>query len=104
MYWKRVAAKYDIYKHVRLNHKCVEARWNEQTSKWQVRLERTDLFQTSIVEDEADVFITGTGTLNEWKWPSINGLHDFKGKLLHTANWDDSWDPQVSTTLESNSH
>ncbi|KAF4629540.1 hypothetical protein G7Y89_g8604 [Cudoniella acicularis] len=26
------------------------------------------------------------GTCN-WKWPEIQGLHDFKGDLLHTANW-----------------
>lgn len=23
-----------------------------------------------------------------WKWPEISGLHDFKGKLFHTAKYD----------------
>lgn len=27
---------------------------------------------------------------SHWKWPDIEGLHDFKGSLLHTASWDDS--------------
>lgn len=46
-------------------------------------------------EDSADVFMTGTGLLNEWKWPSIPGLHDYRGKLLHSARWDKSYDIQV---------
>ncbi|CAG9989107.1 unnamed protein product, partial [Clonostachys byssicola] len=44
-----------------------------------------------IFEDECDVFITGTGLLNEWKWPSIPGLHNFTGEILHTADWQESF-------------
>lgn len=29
---------------------------------------------------------------SNWKWPEIRGLHDFKGKLLHSARWDIEWD------------
>ena len=25
--------------------------------------------------------------MNKWKWPNIPGLHDFKGDLLHSAQW-----------------
>lgn len=25
---------------------------------------------------------------SNWKWPNISGLHDFKGTLLHSANYD----------------
>ncbi|KAL7003858.1 hypothetical protein EMMF5_006612, partial [Cystobasidiomycetes sp. EMM_F5] len=32
------------------------------------------------------------GVLNKWKWPSILGLQDFKGTLLHSANYDTSVD------------
>lgn len=28
---------------------------------------------------------------SKWKWPEIPGLHDFQGKLLHSASWDDSY-------------
>ena len=27
-----------------------------------------------------------------WKWPDIPGIQDFKGKLYHTASYDDSVD------------
>lgn len=97
-YWKRVADKYDVRKHVKLSHKCTEAVWDESRSKWIVRLLRSDLDEPVVVEDEADVLITGTGLLNQWKWPDISGLHDFKGELLHTANWNDNFDPTVSTS------
>lgn len=38
------------------------------------------------------MLISATGILNEWNWPTIPGLHDFKGHLIHTADWDDSYD------------
>lgn len=37
--------------------------------------------------DWAHVFINGTGILNTWKWPDVEGLHDFKGPLMHSAKW-----------------
>lgn len=45
--------------------------------------------------DEADVLISATGALNNWKWPDIPGLHDFKGKVMHSAKWDESYDYSV---------
>lgn len=34
---------------------------------------------------------------SNWKWPEIPGLHNFGGKLLHSACWDDSFDFQDKT-------
>lgn len=48
-----------------------------------------------VYTDEADVLISATGALNNWKWPGIPGLHDFKGKLMHSAKWDESYDYSV---------
>jgi cation diffusion facilitator CzcD-associated flavoprotein CzcO len=95
-YWRRVADKYGVGEHVMFQHKCVEARWDETQSKWRAKFLRVDLEEPLIVEDEADVLVTGTGLLNEWKWPKIEGLHTFKGDLLHTADWDDKFDSTVS--------
>lgn len=53
----------------------------------------------SVYGDSCDVFISGQGALNNWKWPDIPGLHDFKGKLLHSANWDESYDYRVSDSF-----
>lgn len=50
-----------------------------------------------IIHDTADVLVKATGTLNRWKWPEIPGLHDFKGTLLHSARWDQSFDATGKT-------
>jgi cation diffusion facilitator CzcD-associated flavoprotein CzcO len=46
----------------------------------------------TIVHDWCNVIVNGTGFLNSWKWPKIEGLHEFSGKLLHSASWDPSVD------------
>jgi len=45
-----------------------------------------------VIKDWCHVLINATGFLNNWKWPAIPGLHDLQGKLLHSANWDDTTD------------
>lgn len=45
-----------------------------------------------VSEDSGDILISATGILNAWKWPDIPGLFNFKGHIVHTANWDDSYD------------
>ncbi|KAL2814982.1 flavin-binding monooxygenase [Aspergillus granulosus] len=89
-YWNRVATKYDVRKHIRFQSRCVGARWNTALSKWFVQI--VDEATGSVFEDSADVFVTGTGLLNEWRWPDIPGLKTFQGKLLHSAAWDESYD------------
>lgn len=84
--------KYDIRKLMKFEHRCIEARWNDKTSKWHVKVEVPDGSTHKIIEDIADVFVAGVGVLNNWNWPDIKGLHDFKGKLLHSANWDTTFD------------
>ncbi|CBF87325.1 hypothetical protein AN9282.2 [Aspergillus nidulans FGSC A4] len=90
-YWKRVAHKYDVRKHIRFQSRCIGARWNDSIGKWFVQIADEADPEGRTFEDSADVLITGTGLLNEWKWPAIPGLHSFNGKLLHSAAWDESY-------------
>lgn len=55
-----------------------------------------DIDSGSTYKDHCDILIQATGALNNWKWPSIPGLHGFKGKLLHSATWDEDYDYTVS--------
>ncbi|GES63084.1 flavin-binding monooxygenase [Aspergillus terreus] len=89
-YWKRVADKYGCMKYVKFKHQVCEATWNEKDSKWKLKVEDIDGKKT--LQDQCDVLISASGALNSWKWPRIPGLHDFKGKLMHSANWDESYD------------
>ena len=89
-YWKKVAAKYDCQKYMRLGTKALEARWDEGSSKWHLILE--EVASGRRFNAESDVLIAAMGALNDWHWPDIPGLHDFKGKLLHSAAWDPEYD------------
>ncbi|OQV01820.1 hypothetical protein CLAIMM_07111 [Cladophialophora immunda] len=92
-YWRKVVKKHNIRPLMKFGHECTEARWNEKTCKWHVKFRVLGAGSDNVVEDVADVFMTGIGALNAWKWPDIEGLHTFKGKLLHSANWDPDYDP-----------
>lgn len=106
-YLKDVAWKYDVEKYVRFRHRFDRAEWDEKTQQW--RLELTNLATNEVgrvksrkeapadnnlqkITDTVDIFLKGTGFLNNWKWPDIPGIHDFKGPYMHTAKWDSSFD------------
>ena len=80
---------------MRLSHKALEAKWDTQSAKWTVRLENVKTKQ--IFEDSADVIISAIGVLNEWRMPKLTGLDDFKGKLIHSAAWDEHFRHEVCT-------
>ena len=75
---------------MKLSHKVIEARFVESGSKWNVKVE--NCLTGQVIEDSCDVLYACIGALNDWKWPDIPGLDSFKGKLLHSAAWDDKWD------------
>jgi cation diffusion facilitator CzcD-associated flavoprotein CzcO len=84
-YLQRVADKYKIRRFMKFNHKCLGAVWNEETGKWRVEVEGPN----GIIHDECDVLISATGILNNWKWPDIPGIDEFKGLKVHSAAWPD---------------
>ena len=84
---------------MKFGYKALEARWDESAVKWRVRLQHMKAGE--VIEDSADALISAIGALNEWRWPSIEGLHDFKGKLLHSAAWDQGFDYKVGCSIHS---
>ena len=96
-YWKSVADKYDCRKYMKFGHKALEARWDEASVKWRVKFQIIDT--GCEFEDQGDVLISAIGNLNSWQWPQIPGLEDFKGKLLHSAAWDQHYDHNVRNTI-----
>lgn len=92
-YWEPVAYKYGCRKYMKLGHRTLEARWDENCARWRVKLRSINIGE--LFEDEGDALITVVGSLNEWRWPPIPGLHDLKGKLLHSAAWNQNYDYKV---------
>lgn len=91
-YMNHVADKYGARKNIQLGHEFKGAIWLREERKWEVRILRKS--DNVVFVDKADVLVKGTGILNKWKWPAIEGLHGFKGSLLHSANWDKECDLQ----------
>ena len=76
-----MATKYDLEKYVRFQTKVESATWDEDAGQWKLRLERAD--GTSF-DDYCDVLYNCSGVLNTWRYPNIEGIDQFKGKLMHS--------------------
>ncbi|KKO96957.1 hypothetical protein THAR02_10937 [Trichoderma harzianum] len=87
-YMKDTAKKWDLERHMLFDSKVIDSIWDENSGKWLLKIDH----QGEIIEDECDILVNATGFLHKWSWPNIEGLHNFKGKLVHTANWDQSLD------------
>ena len=70
----------------------VGAKWDETAGKWRVSIKRPQGDgsgeETEVFEDTADLLFTGIGALSRWDWPDIEGLHSFKGPVIHSAQWE----------------
>ncbi|KAL4880541.1 hypothetical protein BJY04DRAFT_191003 [Aspergillus karnatakaensis] len=80
--------KFGLREKIQFETKLTSSVWDEDSGKWVLTLEKGG----EVFEDRADVVLDGSGILNNWKWPDIEGLDKFEGKVLHTANWDPSYD------------
>ncbi|KAH7126002.1 steroid monooxygenase [Dactylonectria macrodidyma] len=89
-YLKDIVATNGLERYVKLNHKVVNAEWLEEKGQWKVSIER--LSDGTVFDDYAEFFLNGGGHLNAYKWPEVQGLEDFKGPKVHSANWDESLD------------
>ncbi|KAF2841012.1 FAD/NAD(P)-binding domain-containing protein [Patellaria atrata CBS 101060] len=89
-YFENFAERHGSKKYMKLNSKIIEARWDEQDGHWNLTLQNPQ--NGAISKDWCHVFVNGTGILNNWAWPEIEGLHDFQGPLMHSAAWDHSVD------------
>ncbi|KAF2119710.1 hypothetical protein BDV96DRAFT_610597 [Lophiotrema nucula] len=85
-YFENFAERHGSKKYMKLNSKIIETRWDDNEGIWNLTIENPQTKEIS--KDWAHVFINGTGILNNWKWPDIEGLHDFQGALMHSAKWD----------------
>ena len=100
-----IVEKYDIQSYIKLRHELIHARYEEATGKWHVRIRRTTEDGTEDFDDEADFLFMGVGILHRWSWPEIEGLNDFEGTLVHSANWNlggATWEDDVKDWKDKN--
>ncbi|KIW78333.1 hypothetical protein Z517_08168 [Fonsecaea pedrosoi CBS 271.37] len=92
-YFADVVERFQLRKYMKLNHEIINATWDEDLGVWNVQVK--NLITNEVFVDQAEILINGGGVLNNWKWPEIQGLHNFEGILCHTANY------PVNTTLDN---
>lgn len=81
-YAEHVAEKYDVRRHMRFGVTVDGARWDEESSTWQVNLRDGETVAGRFL-------LTATGFLSQPKLPDIAGIEDFAGTVVHTTRWDD---------------
>ncbi|KAL1627811.1 hypothetical protein SLS54_002077 [Diplodia seriata] len=79
-----------IKKYIRLRHQVEMAEWDSHAGVWRFKIR--NLVTGEVFDDAAEFFINAGGVLHKWKWPDIPGLHDFKGKLMHSADYEEGYD------------
>ncbi len=79
-----VADKYDVRRHMRFNTTVEGARWDQEAKLWRLTLAGGDSVSTHVL-------ITATGFLSQPQLPEIPDITSFEGKVIHTADWDDSF-------------
>ncbi|OHU95121.1 flavin-containing monooxygenase [Mycobacterium talmoniae] len=84
-YAEHVADKYDVRRHMRFNTVVQGARWDEEAQRWRVALAGGETLTTRFL-------ITATGFLSQPHTPDIPGIASFDGRVIHTTDWDDSYD------------
>lgn len=77
--------KYGIRSHLRFKVDITGAEFDEKTGAWTLRADNGKTFQARAV-------VSAVGGLVNPSWPNIAGRDTFKGKVMHTARWDRSYD------------
>lgn len=87
-YIRRTTTKYGLDEKVQFHSRVIESIWDESSGKWNLTIDQNG----TTIQDSAEILVNGSGILNKWKWPEIEGLKDYKGELLHSARWNENFD------------
>jgi cation diffusion facilitator CzcD-associated flavoprotein CzcO len=83
-YLRKVADDYGVVERVRFNTEVTAARWDDGAKRW--------LLDTSAGPISADALISAHGFLSEPAVPHFAGIESFTGTVMHSAQWDPSFD------------
>jgi cation diffusion facilitator CzcD-associated flavoprotein CzcO len=84
-YMQHCARKYGLLPHIRCNTEVASARFDSAAGLWTLTLKNGEFLA-------ANIFVCSGAPLNDPRLPDIPGLQDFKGRLFHTARWDNAFD------------
>lgn len=84
-YASQCVDKYGIREHLRFNVDVEQAVFDTKKKQWTVHAKDGRTFT-------ANMLLSATGALTDPKYPDIKGFSNFKGKVIHTARWDQTYD------------
>jgi cation diffusion facilitator CzcD-associated flavoprotein CzcO len=84
-YLEGIVDQFGLRSHLRLGTKVEEARWDEATHTWKVRLDDGHTHT-------GHVLISAVGFLNHPNYPDWPGLEKFAGPKFHTSRWEHEHD------------
>ena len=83
-YFRRIAAKHDLRRHIRFETEVKEAVFDENRAVWTLTVEGQDGARETL---EANAVVTAVGQLNRPRLPDIPGVDTFAGPSFHSARW-----------------
>ena len=83
-YFRGIAAKYDLRKHIRFETLVEQVAWDEARGVWRATLKGKDGRVETV---EATAVVTAVGQLNRPRFPEIDGIGSFEGPAFHSAEW-----------------
>jgi cation diffusion facilitator CzcD-associated flavoprotein CzcO len=83
-YLETVADDFDLRRHLMFGTCVRSLRWNSEALHWEVELAGGEPNRAVV----ADVVVSAVGLFGAARYPDIEGLADFSGEVMHTAQWD----------------
>jgi cation diffusion facilitator CzcD-associated flavoprotein CzcO len=80
-YCRQIGETYGFYDKALFHTRVTSLRWDEEEARWLIETNRGDVIRARHV-------IMAGGLMNMPKLPGIPGIHDFQGKMFHSARWD----------------
>lgn len=88
-YLNEIADRHALRGHIRLSTEAIEARWEEGSASWHVRVRGADGAEEVLV---GRALISAAGLFNQPNLPDIPGIESFAGPMFHSTNWDQGYD------------
>lgn len=82
-YARSLVEEFDLERDLFLGEEAVETKWDERLSQWRVTT-------ASGKEFEGEILVPALGQLDRPAWPAIEGVGQFDGPEMHSAQWDDA--------------
>jgi len=84
-YADHCAEKYGVRSHIQFNKTVSKSVYDEGCNLWITHLDNGESITSRYL-------VSASGFLSTVQMPNIKGINDFKGKVMHTARWDNHYD------------